>query len=305
MTLQQLEYIVAVDRFRHFVSAAEACDVTQPTMSLMIKKLEEELDVKIFDRQKHPLEPTIIGREIIDRAKLVLYNANQIRELVDNEKGSLGGGLKIALISTVAPVLMPGIFTWFIRQHPEMKVEAEEMITSTIIYKLRKAEIDMGVIASPSGCEDLLEIPLYREEFFAYVSPEEKGIGLETIDSDDLVKHDLWVISDGVRLYDRDRMKGQTYERLYEGGRVGILIKLVNDNGGITIIPQTHVDLLLYSQHKNLRKIVSPVPSRVISLVIRKDFIHERLLNEVIAAIKHIIPPNMLEDIIRQDYISL
>ncbi|MBO6004385.1 MAG: LysR family transcriptional regulator [Verrucomicrobia bacterium] len=300
MTLQQLRYIIAIDDYRHFGKAAEACNLTQSTLSLMVKKLEEELDVRLFDRDAHPIVPTEIGRKIIDRAKVVLYNVEQIAEMTRTEKHALSGSLKVALISTVSPVLVPGLFKFFGEQYPSISLETEEMLSSTIKDKLRKAEVDMGIMAGPVNDPDFLEIPLYHERFLAYISPDNPAFVLESIRTDSLLQQPIWIIRDGLRQWIPGEYpeKEFTYDRFFEGGRVGILIQVVNNNGGITIIPETHTDLILYSQQRCLRPIVDPVPGRTISLVIRRDYIHEAKLNAVVEAVRHMIPGVLLDHVI-------
>ena len=297
MTLQQLRYIIAIDHYRHFGKAAEACNLTQSTLSLMVKKLEEELDVRLFDRDAHPVMPTEIGRKVIDRAKVVLYNANQISEMTRSEKEVLSGPLKIALISTVSPVLVPGLFKYLGKHYPSISLQTEEMLSITIKDKLRKAEVDMGIVAEPVNDPEFLEIPLYHERFLAYVSPENPAFALESIKTESLFRQPIWIIRDGLRLINPGDFseKDFTYDRFFEGGRVGILIQVVNDNGGITVIPETHTNLIMYSQQRCLRPIVDPEPTRTISLAIRSDFIHGAKLNAVADAIKHIIPATLLE----------
>lgn len=307
MTLQQLRYIVAIDQYGHFGKAAEACGLTQSTLSLMVKKMEEELDVRLFDRDAHPVMPTAIGRKVIDQAKVVLYNTEQIVEMTRTEKEVLSGDLRIALISTVAPVLVPGLFRYMGEQYPSMSLQTEEMLSSTIKDKLRKAEVDMGILTGPVPETDLLEIPLYHERFLAYVSPGNPSYAQESIRMNTLFKQPVWIIRDGLRQLDPGELKeGEiSYERLFEGGHVGILIQVVNDNGGLTIIPETHSHLIMYSQQTCLRPIIDPVPGRTISLVIRNDYIHEAKLNAVVAAIKRTIPGHMLDSIVRKDYLEL
>ena len=145
MTLQQLRYIVALDEYRHFGKAAEACGLTQSTLSLMIKKLEDELDAQIFNRDAHPVAPTETGQRVLNQARVVLYNSGQIPEIVRNEKDLLAGPLRIGLISTVAPVLVPGLFKHFGREHPEIALQTEEMLTETLKAKLHKADLDIGI----------------------------------------------------------------------------------------------------------------------------------------------------------------
>ena len=239
MTLQQLRYITALDQYRHFGKAAETCGLTQSTLSLMIKKLEEELDVLIFDRDTHPVTPTEIGRKIIDQAKVVLYNAEQIPQITQSEKETLTGPLRIGLISTVAPVLIPGLFKHVGQRFPSIALQTEEMLTETIMDKLRKVEVDMGILAGPVHEAEFLEIPLYHERFLAYVSPDNPNFAHKSIQSGTLLGQDVWIIRNGIRRLDpADLKEGRfTYERFFEGGRVGTLIQVVNDTGGITILP--------------------------------------------------------------------
>ena len=308
MTLQQLRYIVAIDNHRHFGKAAEASGLTQSTLSLMVKKMEDELDVIIFDRNAHPVAPTEIGRKIIDQAKVVLYNVGQISEITRSEKDTLSGPLRIALISTVSPVLIPGLFKYIGGRYPAISLHTEEMLSGTIKEKLKKTEVDMGILAGPVDDEDLLEIPLYHESFLAYVSPDNPAFAQEDIRMETIFSQPVWIIRDGLRQLDFSEIENQkevTYDRFFEGGRVGILIQVVNDNGGLTIIPETHTGLIMYSQQKCLRPIVDPVPSRTISLAVRNDYIHEAKLNAIVEAVKSIIPGNLLDNVIRKGRLSL
>ena len=307
MTLQQLRYIIVIDEYHHFGKAAEACGLTQSTLSLMVKKMEEELDVLIFDRNAHPVVATEIGRRVIDQAKVVLYNVAQIAEMTHSEKEAVAGPLKIALISTVAPVLVSGLFKYIGEAAPSILLKTEEMLTATIKDKLRKTEVDMGILAGPVQDTDLLEIPLYRERFLAYVSEDNPAYSQESIKAETLLKQPIWIMRDGLGQLDLDELnrEGFTYERFYEGGRVGTLIQVVNNVGGITIVPETHTNLIMYSHQRCLRPIVNPVPSRAISLIIRRDYIHEAMLNAVVDAIKRIIPGEMLENGIRGSHLKL
>ena len=308
MTLPQLKYIVAIDRYRHFGKAAEACGLTQSTLSLMVKKMEEELDVRIFDRDAHPVAPTEIGRRIIDQARVVLYNVDQITQMTRSEKDSLAGPLKIALISTAAPVLVPGLFKYIGENYPSISLQTEEMLTETILDKLRKAEVDMGILSGPVQDSDMLEIPLFHERFYAYVSPTHPAYAQDSIRGESLFGQPFWIIKDGIRQVDPSELSSGeriTYDRFFEGGRVGTLIRIVNDSGGITIIPETHVNLIMYSQQASLRPIIEPELRRTVSLVVRNDFIHEAKLNAVVDAVKSIIPGHLHENIIRQGKLKL
>lgn len=308
MTLQQLKYIIAIDDYRHFGKAAEYCGLTQSTLSLMVKKLEEELDVKIFDRDTYPISPTEMGRKIIDQAKVVLYHVNQISEITHSEKELLSGPLRIAVISTVSPVLLPGMFKYFGNNYPSISFQTEEMITDTIKDKLRKAEVDMGIVAGPVQDTDLLEIPLYHERFLAYLSEESPLYSKKTISMEDLYGQSIWIIKEGLRKINLSEMEKDgkvTYERFFEGGRVGMLIQIVNENGGITIIPETHKELIRTNLQKGLRPIINPEPTRTVSLLVRSDYIHESMLNAVVKAIKSIIPSALLDSVIRRKHLTI
>ena len=308
MTLQQLEYIIAVDEHGYFVTAAEACNVTQSTMSLMIKKLEEELDVRIFNRDTHPVTVTEMGRKVIDEAKMAVYHTKQLLELTRTAKEQSSGDLNIAMTTTVAPVLMPGLFHFMRTQYPAIQLRVEEMITATIIDKLKKAEVDMGLITYPISDPDLLEVPLYHERFFAYVSPDDPWAELESIERTHLLEHRVWTMKDGVRLFDRSKVRSEeeiTYDKLYEGGRVGILIQIANENGGLTVVPESHLHLLPESVRNCIKPIVNPEPERTIGLAFRKDYVHERMMNIVVKAIKTLVPAEMIDGMIRTDYLRL
>ena len=308
MTLQQLEYIIAVEQHGYFVNAAEACGVTQSTLSLMIKKLEEELDVKIFNRDTHPVTVTEMGRKVIDEAKMAIYHTKQLIEMTRSAKEQASGDLSIAMTTTVAPVLMPGLFHYMRTKHSAIRLRVEEMITATIIAKLKKAEVDMGIITYPVNDPDLLEVPLYHERFFAYVSSQDAMYQAESIERKQLRQLKVWTMKDGVRLFDRSKVRSEeeiTYDKLFEGGRVGILIQIVNENGGITIVPESHLHLMPDSVKDNIKPIVNPEPQRTIGLVFRKDYVHERMMNIVVKAIKTLVPSEFLDGVIRVDYLRL
>ena len=307
MTLQQLEYVIAVDEHGYFVTAAEACNVTQSTLSLMIKKLEDELDVRIFNRDTHPVTVTEMGRKVIDEAKMAVYHTKQLLELTRTAKEQVSGDLSIAMTTTVAPVLMPGLFHYMRTRHAAIQLRVEEMITATIIDKLKKAEVDMGIITFPINDPDLLEVPLYHERFFAYVSPDDAWARLESIERTQLLDHRVWTMKDGVRLFDRSKVRSEeiTYDKLYEGGRVGILIQIANENGGLTVVPESHLHLLSDSVRQCIKPIVNPEPERTIGLAFRKDYVHERMMNIVVKAIKTLVPAEMIDGMIRTDYLRL
>ena len=200
------------------------------------------------------------------------------------------------------------MFRFIRNNHPSIDLRVEEMLSSTILARLRKGEVDMGVLSSPVRDTDMLELPLYHESFMAYVSPREAAYSSESIRRSDVLDNPLWIIRDGVRLFDRSMLgPGERfeYDTQYEGGRVGLLIQLINENGGMAIIPETHIDLILRSWQEHIRPIVDPIPMRTVSLVFRKDYIHEQMLNVVVDAVKTIIPDRMQEQVIKGGSLKL
>ena len=265
-------------------------------------------DPATVGRDTHPVSVTEIGRKVIDEAKLVVYHAKQLTELTRSEKELCSGDLNVAMITTVAPVLMAGMFKFAKQHYPALRLQMEELMTSTILAKLKKAEIDMGILASPVNDPDLLEIPLYHERFFVYVSPEDAMMQQDSIERDHVLDHPVWIMRDGVRLFDRSMLRPDetfTYEKMYEGGRVGILIQIANENGGVTIIPETHIRFLTEPIRACLKPIVNPEPKRTICLAFRKDYIHEQIMNIVVKSIKTIIPFELWDETIKKDYLKL
>ena len=308
MNLQQLEYIVAVDKHRHFARAAESCGVTQSTLSSMVQKLEQELDVTIFDRTAHPVSPTDIGSEIIDRIKQVLFSADQLKELVSERKGESAGSLSIGLTSTIAPYLLPGMFRFMTVSHPDIRLRVEESRVSAIVERLEHGDIDVALMPTPAGNSDLLEIPVYRERLMAYVSPREEIHSRAALPTAGLPPERAWVLREG---YCPNRnifpFCGCQQERraVYEAGSVETLIRIVDENGGYAIIPELQIPLLDEKQRQNVRPLYDPEPSREIALVIHRHFVRERALNILADAIKSVIPPEMVNERLKKYRITL
>lgn len=308
MTLQQLEYIVALDKHRHFVKAAESCHVTQSTLSMMIQKLEQELEINIFDRKMQPIAPTEIGRSLIDQAKVILYNARQFKELALSEKQQESGKVTLGIIPTVAPYILPKLFNILQERNPNIQLHVKEITTAEIIKQLDKAEIDMALLATPLDNPNILEIPVYYERFFAYISPTEDLYQMKELEMNHIPMDHLWVLKEGhclrnqvIRLCEFD----SGFSSIYEAGSIDTLIKIVDTNGGYTIIPELHIDLLSEQQKLNVRPIVNPEPNREISLVVRNDYVKERLLNVIAKNISDVIPENMLNERLKKFSIKL
>ena len=307
MTLQQLEYIIALDKSRHFVRAAEPCGVTQPTLSAMIQKLEDELDCKIFDRASHPIIPTKVGEMILKQAQVILFNVNQLMEDVSSQKGSMNGSLSLAMIPTVAPYLLPAFISVFRENFPDVNLKITEMRTESIIRSLHSAEIDMAILSTPLEDPKILEVPLYYEKFIAYISPNESIYNQTEISINDIPQEHLWVLEEGHCLRNQvfNFCSNRSHKALYEAGSIDTLVKIVDKNGGLTVIPELHIELLSEIQKQNLRKIVKPEATREISLVIRHDYVREGLMNAVADTIKLIIPQQMLDARLKKFAIKL
>lgn len=300
MTVQQLEYIIAVDNYRHFTKAAEACLITQPTLSMMIHKLEEELDIKIFDRGVQPVEPTEVGKKIIQQAHLSLYQFNQIKELVNNEKGILTGDFKIGIIPTIASYLIPELLRFITHSKTEINVAIEEIPTHNMVDSLLNGQIDGGLAATPLNHPLLHEIPIYYEKFYAYVSPEEDCFDHDEIDLKHIDIQKIWLLNN------IHCLRGQTESLCkrkqedkhhkgvsYEAGSIDTLINIVDYNGGLTIVPEMTAMGLPEEKQNNLRKIKGDVSVREISLIVSRNFVRQKMADAIVTMIKKTVPESM------------
>ena len=275
---------------------------------MMIQKLEQELEINIFDRKMQPIAPTEIGRSLIDQAKVILYNARQFKELALSEKQQESGKVTLGIIPTVAPYILPKLFNILQERNPNIQLHVKEITTAEIIKQLDKAEIDMALLATPLDNPNILEIPVYYERFFAYISPTEDLYQMKELEMNHIPMDHLWVLKEGhclrnqvIRLCEFD----SGFSSIYEAGSIDTLIKIVDTNGGYTIIPELHIDLLSEQQKANVRPIVNPEPNREISLVVRNDYVKERLLNVIAKNISDVIPENMLNERLKKFSIKL
>ena len=299
MNFQQLEYILAVNTHRHFARAAEKCFVTQPTLSMMIHKLEEELGVKIFDRSQQPVTLTREGEEIIKRAKSVLVQADHLKHYANELKGEMTGELRMGIIPTLAPYLLPLFLKTFHGKYPSLKIFVKEMVTDEIILKLRTGELDLGLLATPVNESSLEEHPLFYEEFFVYASQEEKLPKKKYLLPKQIDVNHLWLLEEGHclrnQVFNLCELKKRDNETLnYEAGSIETLINLVDYNGGITIVPALAELNLKATQKKNIREFANPKPVREISLVTAENFPRKKILRELQKEISQAVPQSML-----------
>ncbi len=288
MNLQQLEYIVAVDTNRHFAKAAEKSFVTQATLSMMIKKLEDELGIKIFDRSKQPVTPTKEGEEFIVRAKQVLAEVKRLKDFAEEVKGEVTGNIHLGIIPTLAPYLLPIFLKNFIKKYPRLNIFIKELITEDIIDHIKKGELDLGLVATPLNEPSIKEYPLFYEEFFAYSAqgenlPWKKYLLPQMIDL-----RRLWLLEEGhcfrsqvLNLCELKKKDVENENLHYEAGSIETLINLVDKYQGITIIPHLAVLNLKQSQRKKIREFANPKPVREISIIAGSNFARTKILEKL------------------------
>ncbi|RQO67838.1 DNA-binding transcriptional regulator OxyR [Pedobacter sp. KBW06] len=310
MTLVQLEYIVAVDTYRSFVGAAEKCFVTQPTLSMQVQKLEEMLNVKIFDRSKQPVIPTEIGAQVIEQARMVLQESQKIKEIISSQQQDVVGELKVGIIPTVAPYLLPKVISGMMEKFPDLKLLIWEYTTEDIIHHLKTGVLDCGILATPLADHNITELPLYYENFVTYISKNSKLFKKKTIDANDLEDENIWLLNEGhcmrsqvlniCRSTKDNRLQGLTYNT----GSVETLIRMVDVNNGATLLPELALAELTNKQLSKVRYFRSPEPVREISLITHKNFIKKRMLNALKEEILAIIPKTMKQKK-RKDVVGL
>ena len=301
MTLQQLEYILAVERYRHFGRAAEACNVTQPTLSAMIGKLEEELNAKLFDRNRQPICPTPVGEQVLRQAKEVLAQADSIKDIVEEEKHSLNGTFRVGILPTIAPYLLPRFFPQLMKKYPTLDIRVREMKTHEIKEALLQGDIDAGILAQIEGLEEYEQTHLFYEKYEGYVSREDALFAKETLRTSDVASsRDLWLLDEGHCF--RDQMvrfcqmkSSQTSQLAYNLGSMETFMRMVESGKGITFIPELAVMQLSGEQKELVRPFAIPVPTRQLILITNRNFIRQTLLDVIVKEIRASVPKEMLK----------
>lgn len=299
MTLQQLEYILAVNQFRHFAKAAEYCRVTQPTLSAMIQKLEEELDTRIFDRSQQPVCPTPVGIHIIEQAQNILVQANRIKNIIEEEKHSLTGTFKLGILPTVAPYLLPRFFPQLMKKYPDLDIRVVEMKTNDIKKALQTGEIDAGIVASLAGMEELQQTPLFYEQFFAYVSREDALFNNEVIRTSDLNGEQLWLLDEGHCFRDQlvrfCNLKSATESKSkYSLGSIETFMRMVESGQGVTFIPELALSQLSEQQKELVRPFALPIPVRDVVLLTTRNFVRHSIADLIVRSVRENVPQSML-----------
>lgn len=301
MTITQLEYVVAVATFKSFVAAAEKCFVTQPTLSMQIQKLEDELDVKLFDRNKHPIVPTPIGEEIVQQAKIILAEANKIQEIIKNKSGSTAGMIRLAIIPTLAPYLAPQLITNITNKYPDIRLTIHEYQTHEIVSKLKNDELDCALVSTPLDDQAIKEYPLFMESLVGYFGPNEAALKNKSISVDDLEMQRFWMLNEGnclrnqiINLCNEQIAKLQDNKPFkYETSNVESLTKMIDKLGGHTILPEFSILDFPESNLDRVRYFAGEEPVREISMITNNHFVKMSLMQLLIDEVLNIVPEKM------------
>lgn len=309
MTFTQLEYIIALDAYRHFSTAADNCHVTQPTLSMQIQKLEEELGITVFDRSKQPVVPTETGIEVLKQAKNILVQRNMLQELIQQKKGILTGELRIGIIPTLAPYLLPLFIQQFAAKYAQVKLIVSEMTTDLIVRQLREGGIDAGILITPLLQKGIKEYVLFYEELMAYVSRKNALYKKHYVLAKDIDPNKLWLLEEGhcfrsqiENLCELRKMSLSGSHFDYETGSIETLRRMVDLNDGITILPELATLDMPPKQMQLIRQFKSPAPVREVSVVVHRDFVKKRLVDalkqEIIAGVPDKIKKNKASNVV-------
>ena len=302
ITLTQLEYIVAIDEYRHFATAAEKCFVTQPTLSMQIKKLEDELGVIIFDRSRQPVVPTDLGAKLIEQARMTLSATQRIKEIIQEEQQEVEGTLKIGIIPTLAPYLLPVFIGPYIRKYPAVKVEVEELVSEEIIRRLKRDMLDVGLFVTPYHDEKIVERPVFYEEMLVYAHPDSELLKKKEVGHEDIVTSDIWMLGNGhcfrnqvVNLCEMSASQHKNMPFEFESNSLETLMRIVDVEGGFTLIPELALQYMSPEKKKQVRSIANTKPLREVSVIYSRHFTKQRLITLLCDEIKSVVPAHMLK----------
>lgn len=291
MNLQQLEYIVALDIHRNHVKAAEHCHVTQPTLSTMVKKLEGELGVRIFERSQ-PLKPTPAGEMVLTRARFILQELKNLREFVSAEKETIEGEFRMGVIPTLAPYLLPRFLNSFLQKHPGTSFTVTELQTDEIVRQLKSNRLDIAILVTPLDDREIREVPVFYEPILLYTSEKQKYYNQEKVSLKSLTTDNLLLLEEGHcfrgQVMNLCSSKGKKlHQQLnYHSGSFETLKAMVDNDYGYTLIPEMAVN----TRSRQAKHFTSPEPVREVSLAVHQGFVKEMLLVKLREAILKSIP---------------
>lgn len=295
MTITQLKYVLAVAEHQNFTKAAEKTFVTQPTLSMQIQKLEDELDIQIFDRTKKPIELTSVGHKIVSQAKNIVNEADRMQDVVDQEKGFIGGDFRLGIIPTVMPTLLPMFLKTFTVKYPKVHLKIEELATDEIITKITDGHVDAAIAATPLHHEKIKERPLYYEPFVGYVPEGHRLFEKQILQREDLEINDILLLEDGhcfrdgvINLCKASKLSKDDSFQL-ESGSFETLIKLSHEGLGMTLLPYLHTLDLSDRQKQHLRHFEDPSPAREVSLIYNKSELKMQIIDAMYALITGIV----------------
>lgn len=297
MTLTQLSYIIAVDKHRHFATAADKSFVTQPTLSMQIQKLEEELGIIIFDRSRSPVVPTEIGEKVIKKAKEILKESQNLRDITNFREDELRGTFKVGIISTIAPYLVPMFLRNFIQKHPHVDLIFEELLTNEVIDKIGNDELDAGIIATPSQQSYIYTEDLFVEPFVGYISQSHPISDKQKLTMDHLDSSSIWLLSEGHCFRDqtlkicRESVLKKNNAIQFNSGNLETLKQLVEQDFGMTLLPWTAIRNQNEDHSKSLiKEFEEPIPSRMVRLVYGRKHLKQNIIREFTETIQQSIP---------------
>ncbi|WP_420153655.1 hydrogen peroxide-inducible genes activator [Siphonobacter sp.] len=301
MTITQLEYLVAIADYGHFGKAADACSVTQPSLSMQIQKLEDELEVQLLDRKKQPTQPTEIGALIVQQARHVLQSCEKLKGIVDERKNELAGEVRLGVIPTVAPYLVPLFLKQFLTTYSDIRLKITEQNTESIIEQLKNGQLDIGLMATPFQDDMLKEYPLFYEELLVYVSPEHSLYYKKYAVPEELDPNELWLLEEGhclrsqiEHLCQLTRQAADLHQIEYKAGSLETLKKMVNTSGGMTILPELATQDFTEDQLELIRYFQTPAPVREVGLVTSRNYLKEKIVAALSEEIQKVVPAKML-----------
>jgi LysR family hydrogen peroxide-inducible transcriptional activator len=284
MTITQLHYVLAVAEHKNFTLAASHCYVTQPTLSMQIQKLEDELEVLLFNRAKKPIQLTPIGEKIVRQARIIVDESNRINDIVDQQKGFIGGEFKLAIIPSIMPTLLPLFLKSFTKKYHKVKLKIQELTTEEIIKKLNDGHLDAGIAATPLELETIVERPLYYEPFVGLINRDHRLFSKDKLKPEDLKASDMLLLEEGNCFKDSvlnicsSDIKAEERPFSLDSGSFDTLIQLTKEGLGMTLLPYLQSIELSEKDQELMRNFESPAPAREVSLIYHKSQLKLQLI---------------------------